>query len=70
MKKNRKTERANDENECENAETKTFKHVEQHDQSCFDILESKAVKKDRKTANANDENECENIETKIFFHVN
>ena len=69
MKRGRKTENSNDENECANAEAKTFFHVEQHDKSYFDILKSIAVKRGRKTKNANDENKCENVETKTFFHV-
>ena len=69
MKKNQKTENANNENEKKNVKIKTFFHIKQHDQFCFNISKSKAVKRDRKTERANNKNECKNAKTKTFFHV-
>ena len=69
MKKSRKIENASDENEKKSTGAKTFNHVDQHGQSCVDILESKAMKEGRKAESANDGNNLENAEARTSRHV-
>jgi hypothetical protein len=49
--------------------TETFKHVDQHDLFCANILKSRATEEDRETEDANDEDKKESVETRTFRHV-
>ena len=69
MRRNRRAKNASDENEKNDVERKTFKHVEQHDQFDFDKQQSKTLEKNRKTESASNENKKKNAEQEIFKHA-
>lgn len=53
MKRNQEAESANDKNKKKNVKSRIFFHVDQHGQSCVNILKAKKMEKRQRTKYAN-----------------